>query len=486
VVLDAKNYFVRPLRKLDFFGGDGKPNVFFTAVNPGFTANFRASFELMGVYSEALLTKAPPDVTPFTFNTADAKELCASLTADYGSVSKAFVANPLILEFYLYSAFLLKKYGGWESIATPISKPHYTMFSTDMNGAPSLDIAADRVERIISEGKYCFAVHRKAVGHMSASLRETVAQYLHRRRLAYSVEEAHAILQQLHDGVKPEAQAPQLLTKRVYQHQVTEIKKPEHYSNVVIADILDALAKHNGDKVNVVQVGGNDGSLADPVAAKIKAHKFAALIIEPVKPYFDALQKSYQEFPRVNCLMVAVGDHYGVLPIFTVAPELVESQKQKDGQYWLQGIASLSKDHLVKHGVPETAIEQHSVYIKTLEGCISSAGLQWVDVFVVDVEGAEEQVFDGFALEHWRPSVVFFESPHLEADARSSMFERLHYAGYEITNFHPDCIAIHRDSPHYPLFKEIVGGHKLKAMSSSSSTNKPTATPGLGFFARKK
>ena len=46
----------------------------------------------------------------------------------------------------------------------------------------------------------------------------------------------------------------------------------------------------------VVQIGANDGQMADPIHNKVKAHKWSGVFVEPVKYLYERLQKNYKGF----------------------------------------------------------------------------------------------------------------------------------------------------------------------------------------------
>lgn len=219
--------------------------------------------------------------------------------------------------------------------------------------------------------------------------------------------------------------------------------KTLHLSNKAILASCEILFRENGSQAVFVQVGGNDGTLADPVSSFIIKQNATAVILEPVPPYFEMLKEKYKDFPRATLMNVAAGEAEGEAEIFTVAKEAVERQRQTTGHYWWQGIASFSKNHLTNHGVSPEDIRSSIVAIRKLDDCLRSSGADRLDFLIVDVEGQEKPVFDGLSLEQWLPTVVVYESLHLGPADKLSILTRLKNLNYRIFDMQPDTVAIH-------------------------------------------
>jgi FkbM family methyltransferase len=193
-------------------------------------------------------------------------------------------------------------------------------------------------------------------------------------------------------------------------------------------------------------VGGNDGILSDPVVSLAQKHDWVGAVLEPIPAYFQALRRTYRDHPNVECLNLAVDTMDGERTMYVANQSIVEAQRDGDGDYWLQGIASFYRSHLREHGLEEGEIE--CVTVKTVRGStlVEGLGLGDCDALIVDVEGAECSVIESFDLPHWRPRCILFESEHLRDSQRSTLEDLLVSCGYQVHWNRPDSFALLAES----------------------------------------
>ena len=204
---------------------------------------------------------------------------------------------------------------------------------------------------------------------------------------------------------------------------------------------LDAECKGN---VCFLQIGANDGILADPCVRLAKQSCWRGIVVEPVPAYYRQLCATYQESSSIECINLAVGNTEGLRRIHFVKPELIEQQKAETGNYWLQGCASFNIEHLLEHGV--AAQDCCSMLVETVRGetLIRKYALEQCDALIVDVEGAEAAVLESFDFSVWRPGCVVFESEHLTQRERHKVSCIFESNGYVINWSRPDSAALLR------------------------------------------
>ena len=118
---------------------------------------------------------------------------------------------------------------------------------------------------------------------------------------------------------------------RVFQPQILDV-------------CLDTLSIKN--KLNIIQIGANDGKSFDPVYRKNLEHGGKILLIEPQKFYKDILLKNYADFKgELHIEQVAIGDGRDNLEFYILKEEYWDEYKNKVGRE-VNSLFSFSKDHL--------------------------------------------------------------------------------------------------------------------------------------------
>ena len=202
--------------------------------------------------------------------------------------------------------------------------------------------------------------------------------------------------------------------------------------------LLHWLHDTHGADVKVVQVGANDGSMADPLSPVLGRFGWAGLLIEPVPRYFAALSAKYAGNDRIQLRNFAISEADGTIEIFHLSPE-------HEARYpgWARGLASFDRSH-VHRGIKPEHLTSVTVPCHPLSTILDQAGFNDARVLVVDVEGAEKLVFSSFTWRQFHPSVIEVETRHLSAELKGWLFDRFDAGGYDVYDFGFDSIAIRR------------------------------------------
>jgi FkbM family methyltransferase len=145
-----------------------------------------------------------------------------------------------------------------------------------------------------------------------------------------------------------------------------------------------------------VEVGAFDGESYSNTAG-LADLGWAGLYIEPVPEAFQQCCRRHANNPRVKVVNCAIGAVDGATSLY-VAREF----------------STVSRAH-VEHGIaqgwmPQGVYDQIVVTQQRLATALAQASIEpGFDLLVVDVEGAEEQVFAGFDVAHWRPRALIVE-----------------------------------------------------------------------------
>lgn len=194
-----------------------------------------------------------------------------------------------------------------------------------------------------------------------------------------------------------------------------------------------------------VQVGANDGQLADPLFERTRAGAFRALLLEPSPRYFAALADRYAGRTDVEVVNVGVSSEAGVLPLHQLA-----AAHEPAFPAWARGCASLHREEIVAvlsrvRPVTPEMIETVAAPMQRLDRILEDHGAEDADLLVVDVEGHEAAVFDSFSLAAFAPKAILYEHAHLDAATRQDLGGRLRAAGYRLFPLAADSFALRSD-----------------------------------------
>jgi hypothetical protein len=93
----------------------------------------------------------------------------------------------------------------------------------------------------------------------------------------------------------------------------------------------------------------------------------------------------------------------------------VDRRKIHTYRHWVSGIASLDKNHLIKHGVNPKDIVQEKVRCKKLMEIINKYSFQDMDILQIDTEGFDAQIFKMLDFKICKPSIIKLEWNHMKS-----------------------------------------------------------------------
>jgi FkbM family methyltransferase len=177
---------------------------------------------------------------------------------------------------------------------------------------------------------------------------------------------------------------------------------------------------------SVVDVGAYDGKTLSNCYGLI-LRGWSALLIEPVNEHFQKLLENLEH--RQNCTFrnVALGASLGSGVIFkagalsTLNPDLIEEYKKFD---W-----------------SKNAIEgdDQRVDISTLDIELKHfLGDKSLDLLIIDTEGYETQVMEGFTISEWKPKMLIIELADFHPDIETTrldhkrLYQSILDAGYVV------------------------------------------------------
>ena len=146
--------------------------------------------------------------------------------------------------------------------------------------------------------------------------------------------------------------------------------------------------------VFVIQVGANDGRMADPVYSVAKRNAWRGLLIEPHPAYFATLLERYRRRPGFQLLQIGISDADGVLPLYHLDNALMEAFPR-----WVHGSASVYRKRVVRQvrlacrkkaaEYDDSMVVCTDVPMRRLDAVLAESGVLQADLIVIDVEGHE-------------------------------------------------------------------------------------------------
>jgi len=200
----------------------------------------------------------------------------------------------------------------------------------------------------------------------------------------------------------------------------------------------------SGRPVHAVQVGANDGQIADPLFHFFLHHEWHGLLLEPNPVYAQRVEQLHAERDHVRIRRVGCSNRDAEMTLFHLNPEF-EDQYRTDAQ----GCATLDRarmiDALAKEKQP--VLDEHvvgtTVQLRRLDDILAEDGISTTDVLVIDVEGHEPEVLAGFDLASLSPKLVVVEQN--TRATRAAIYDAMEKAGYQTQKMGDDLYGFSDD-----------------------------------------
>ena len=222
--------------------------------------------------------------------------------------------------------------------------------------------------------------------------------------------------------------------------------------------IMDTLAISR--KLNIVQIGANDGKLGDPVYRQNLRHGKKLLLIEPQKNFREALLKNYSTFKgELHIEHVAIGNQEENLEFHILKQDYWEEYEKKFGQP-PNGLFSLIKSQVAKRvalrlGINYSDIDKYMTTLKVdivpLQKLLKKYNFEDIDVLQIDAEGYDFQIIN--SLEDIKPKIINFESFKLTPEEWVGFTSFCEDKGYGFIQGIQDTLAIYGSNIKHQIYK---------------------------------
>ncbi len=187
----------------------------------------------------------------------------------------------------------------------------------------------------------------------------------------------------------------------------------QHGEDLILFDLFQ-----QSDRGTFVDVGAYDG-LRLSNTAFFERLGWTGVLIEA---HPELAQACRQNRPGSKVVHAAAGSGSG--------PDTI-SFSMVDGPVGVDTLSFSGDDpeHLRRIASEGGTVRNVTVPLLPLDTILADAAIESIDLVSIDVEGAEDQVLDGFDLARWKPKAILLESNNAEASRRAE--QRLGKAGYE-------------------------------------------------------
>ena len=188
---------------------------------------------------------------------------------------------------------------------------------------------------------------------------------------------------------------------------------------------LDLYIKKSDSNFFVLQIGANDGKMADPIYSKVISHRWKGVMVEPVKHLFDRLRKNYEGHNLDIKFENSVVTTYTGEIDFYQFPESYESNK--DFPYWANGVGSVlqpfnSPGHNNLKSKNFKMLKKKTPCIK-FSDLIRKYDITNIDLLQIDIEGYDGTLLRSIDFDLIKPKFIRYEDKHIDTALKDGLTE---------------------------------------------------------------
>lgn len=192
----------------------------------------------------------------------------------------------------------------------------------------------------------------------------------------------------------------------------------------------------------VVQIGANDGKMADPLHSSVRRYGWQGIFVEPVTYLYNKLIENYKGCEGLVFENIAIAKHDGEVEFYQFPQEL---EKEDEFPFWAPGMGSLLEP-FVSPG-HTTLKSRNFKMIKKKTPCLAYNSLlvkhdvEKVDLLQIDIEGYDGELLTGMDFSGVKPKFIRYEDRHIQrvydqgltSVSSADVVEHLSSAGYSVS-----------------------------------------------------
>tara|TARA_B100002019_G_scaffold115210_1_gene99114 strand:- start:3747 stop:5216 length:1470 start_codon:yes stop_codon:yes gene_type:complete len=197
--------------------------------------------------------------------------------------------------------------------------------------------------------------------------------------------------------------------------QTTSSSKMTNHKNIETDKVLDAYIEKSDSNFFVLQIGANDGKMADPVFKYVKLYKWKGLFVEPVTYLFDRLIENYRGCEGLRFENSVIAKHSGEIDFFQFPREFEDN---KEFPYWASGMGSVLKPfdspgHKNIKSKNFNMIKQKTPCL-TFTDLLSKYNIDSIDLLQIDAEGYDGELICSINFDQIKPKFIRYEDRHVQ------------------------------------------------------------------------
>jgi FkbM family methyltransferase len=216
-----------------------------------------------------------------------------------------------------------------------------------------------------------------------------------------------------------------------------------------MSDLFDKFLHHRGgqgEKLFFLNIGAMDGVLFDELSGYSHRYGFKGLFVEPIPYLFHRLKNNWDNGENLfeNS---AISTYDGEIEMLTIDADAIDSGLVHQCFYGMSAVYP-PKNGLGSEG-DKPVVEQYGKLVKvpciTLDNLIKKHNIEKIDVFKIDTEGHDYEIFKQLDLEKYRPSLVRMEWVNLSEDEKRQVLETFLKFNYVNQIVGQDIIAVPKE-----------------------------------------
>ena len=235
--------------------------------------------------------------------------------------------------------------------------------------------------------------------------------------------------------------------------------------------ITEGLVDRFPDQAFFIQIGSNDGISGDPIYPIVSnCPNWKGVLVEPIPFLFEQLKKNYKDHDNLEFEKSIISDSRGQKTIYFLPESLLSTEKGRHLPSWSSQLASLSRDHILKHLGNEIEGEIQSITIscQTFSDLCRKHDVAHVDILHIDTEGHDFVILRSIPLLEISPTIILFEHKHLSKTEQALARMLLKASGYSVRTDYNDTFAFRTSPEKAPPFKSALHYRILRVISKYS------------------
>jgi FkbM family methyltransferase len=186
--------------------------------------------------------------------------------------------------------------------------------------------------------------------------------------------------------------------------------------------------KQPGSDFIFIQIGAFDGVQCDPLISYIDKYNWKGVMLEPQPAPYAKLKERYDHNKRIAIRNSAISPSSGKTVLYTLEGDSLPS--------WSKGMASFSKENILKHNYIFPDINNHikEINVDTIafEQLLAEESISSLDLLQVDTEGYDAEIIKMFPFDKVKPKIIHFESKHIPKTSLEDVLDLLIGHDYKI------------------------------------------------------